>query len=123
MTKTRVIAVDDNPTNLRLVGDLLEYDGFEVIRCTDGESCLKAVDDHPPDMILMDVALPDIDGLTLTRTLKADRKTAHIKIIAITAFAMKLDREKALAAGCDGYITKPIDTRKFTSLIREYLTR
>lgn len=123
MTRTRVIAVDDNPANLRLVSDLLEYDGFEVIRCADAEACLKAVKDSLPDIILMDVALPDIDGLTLTRTLKADRKTSHIKIIAITAFAMKLDREKALAAGCDGYITKPIDTRKFTSLIREYLTR
>lgn len=105
--------VEDNPINLKLTSDLLELEGFEVFRCQDAESALQALEQYDPDLILMDVALPGMDGLTLTRKLKSDEKTKHMRIIALTAFAMKSDREKTLDAGCDGYITKPIDTRKF----------
>jgi CheY-like chemotaxis protein len=115
------MVVDDNVANLKLASDLLELDGFKVFRCGDAESAIETLDKHVPNLILMDVALPGMDGLELTRRLKVDPKTRDIKIVALTAFAMKSDREKVIAAGCDGYITKPIDTRKFVELLRPYL--
>jgi two-component system cell cycle response regulator DivK len=120
-TKNRIMIVEDNEINLKLTGDLLELEGFEICRCTDAESALKALNQFTPELILMDVALPGMDGLTLTRKLKSNPETKDIKIIALTSFAMKSDKEKTLAAGCDGYITKPIDTRKFTGQIIAYL--
>lgn len=119
--KLRVMIVDDNVANLKLVGDLLELEKFEVYRCMDAESAVKALSNVIPDLILMDLALPGIDGLTLTKRLKADKRTSNIKIVAVTASAMKGDKERILAAGCDGYITKPIDTRKFKDQILQYL--
>jgi len=113
--------VDDNPANLKLAGDLLELEGYEVIRCIDAEKALDALDKEHPVLILMDVALPGMDGLELTQVLKADQKTKGIKIVALTAFAMKGDKEKVIAAGCDGYITKPINTRQFVQQVKEYL--
>lgn len=118
----KIMIVEDNPVNLKLAGDLLEIDGFEVYRCADAESALKGLEQFQPDLILMDVALPGMDGLTLTRKLKSEEKTKKIKILALTAFAMKSDRDRVMSAGCDGYITKPIDTRKFSSQINSYLT-
>jgi len=114
--------VEDNPVNLKLTSDLLELEGFEVSRCQDAEIALRTLEQFHPDLILMDVALPGMDGLTLTRRLKSQPQTRHIKIIALTAFAMKSDKEKTFDAGCDGYITKPIDTRKFIEQINSYLT-
>lgn len=115
------MVVDDNVSNLKLAGDLLEMEGFEVCRCVDAENALDSLRHIDPDLILMDLALPGIDGLQLTRKLKAEERTRHIKIVALTASAMKGDREKILQAGCDGYITKPIDTRKFKDQVNEYL--
>jgi CheY-like chemotaxis protein len=113
--------VDDNLTNLKLASELLEIEGFEVCRCVDAESAMKALDQFRPDLILMDLALPGIDGLQLTRSLKAEEKTKSIKIVALTASAMKGDKERILSAGCDGYIAKPIDTRKFKEQVTQYL--
>lgn len=120
-TKLKVMIVDDNMANLKLVGDLLELEEFEVYRCIDAESAVKVLSNLIPDLILMDLALPGIDGLTLTQKLKAEKRTSNIKIVAVTASAMKGDKERILAAGCDGYITKPIDTRKFKDQILQYL--
>ena len=119
--KLKLMVVDDNPANLKLAGDLLEIDGYEVIRCIDAEHALEAIIQHRPALILMDIALPGMDGLELTRILKADVKTKAIKIITLTAFAMQGDNEKVLFAGCDGYITKPINTRQFTAQVKAYL--
>ena len=120
-TKIKIMIVEDHPVNLKLAKDLLEMDGFEVISCTDAESAIALLKDLQPDMILMDVGLPCIDGLELTRILRADKKTTDIKIVAVTAFSMKSDKDKVLDAGCDGYISKPINTRTFATQIMEFL--
>jgi two-component system cell cycle response regulator DivK len=113
--------VDDNLTNIKLAGDLLEIEGFEVARCLDAESAIKELAQFHPNLILMDLALPGMDGLQLTRKLKSGQTTKNIKIVALTASAMKGDREKILSAGCDGYISKPIDTRIFIKQLTQYL--
>src|SRR5262245_60117873 len=104
-----ILVVDDNPTNLRLATSLLEMEGYEVGQAVDAETAQAAIRNRQPDLILMDVALPGMDGLTLTRKLKSDAMTRDIRIVALTAFAMKGDDQKAFDAGCDGYISKPID--------------
>src|SRR5690242_14140721 len=116
-----ILVVDDNPTNLKLVSDLLEFDGYEIIKAEDAEQAQALLKERLPDLILMDIALPGMDGLTLTRLLKAGQRTRHIPVIALTAFAMKGDEEKAVAAGCDGYVTKPIDTRALGIKVAEHL--
>jgi len=113
--------VDDNPANLKLAGDLLELEGHDVIRCIDAEHAREVLIQQQPILILMDVALPGMDGLELTRILKSDPTTKDIIIVALTAYAMKNDKDKVLDAGCDGYITKPIDTRQFIQQVGEYL--
>ncbi|AYB30938.1 response regulator [Chryseolinea soli] len=120
-TEKIIMIVDDNATNLKLASDVLEIEGFQVVRCSDAEGALASIEKKHPDLILMDIALPGIDGLEFTRLLKANDATRHIRIIALTAFAMKQDHERALAAGCDGFITKPIDTRRFKDQIIPYL--
>jgi CheY-like chemotaxis protein len=119
----RILVVDDNRTNLKLVSDLLAYEGHEIISASDAEEAQLVLDTVLPDLILMDIALPGMDGLTLTRHLKADSRTRHIRIVALTAFAMKGDEQKALDAGCDGYITKPIDTRALPKDVAFLLAR
>jgi CheY-like chemotaxis protein len=106
-----ILIVDDNPANLKLARVMLAAEGYEVRGAIDAEEALVVLSSFRPRLILMDLQLPGMDGLTLTRRLKADAATAHIPILALTAYAMKGDEEKALEAGCDGYITKPIDTR------------
>lgn len=123
MSVARILVVDDNPTNLKLVSDLLEYADYEVLTAIDAERAQQVLERCLPDLILMDIALPGMDGLTLTRLLKGDARTRHIAVVALTAFAMKGDEEKARAAGCDGYISKPIDTRLLPGLIADYLLR
>src|SRR2546422_3007022 len=121
MKNPRILVVDDNPTNLKLVSDVLECSGYQVLQAEDAEKADHGIQHTKPDLILMDIALPGMDGLTLTRKLKADPATEHICIIALTAFAMKGDDQKAREAGCDGYITKPIDTRNFPAQVGELL--
>ena len=118
-----ILVVDDNPTNLKLVSDVLEFEGHEILKAGDAEEAQRVIQRTVPDLILMDIALPGMDGLTLTRKLKSDAKTRHIIIAALTAFAMKGDDQKAIDAGCDGYITKPIDTRKLPGQVAELLER
>jgi CheY-like chemotaxis protein len=122
MTPARILVVDDNPTNLKLVSDLLAFEGHEILNAMDAEEAQGVITQTLPDLILMDIALPGMDGLTFTRQLKADARTRHICIVALTAFAMKGDKQKALDAGCDGYISKPIDTRVFPGEVAELLT-
>jgi len=99
MIGAHILVVDDNPTNLKLVSDLLAFDGFEVLKATDAEEAQIVLTGVLPDLILMDIALPGMDGLTLTRLLKVDARTRHIRIVALTAFAMKGDEQNALDAG------------------------
>lgn len=116
-----LLLVDDNPLNLKLVDILLTAKGYVVITATNAEEALETLSRVSVSLILMDVQLPGMDGLQLTRLLKADPKYQKIPIIAITAYAMKGDKEKALTAGCDSYIAKPIDTRTLPDVIAEYL--
>jgi len=117
----RILVVDDNPRNLKLAFDVLEDAGYEVVEAVNAEEAQSMIDRNLCDLILMDIALPGMDGLTLTRKIKANERTKHIRIIALTAFAMKGDDQKALAAGCDGYITKPIDIHQLPVQVAEIL--
>lgn len=117
----RILVVDDNLVNLELATFALELDGFEVVTATDVRSFRAALALHPPDLVLMDVQLPGTDGLTLTRALKADPATASIPVVAVTAYAMKGDEQRVVDAGCDGYISKPIDVATFARQVRRYL--
>ena len=123
MPGERILIVDDNATNLKLVAYLMKANGYDVATALDAESALVSLGINRPDVILMDIQLPGIDGLELTRRLKADPGTRDIVIIAVTAYAMKGDQDKALAAGCDEYITKPIDTRALPETIARHLAR
>lgn len=115
-----ILVVDDNPMNLKLVAYLMTAHGFEVATAENAEQCLERIRERRPRVILMDVQLPGTDGLELTRQIKADPATRDIIIVAVTAYAMKGDQDKAMAAGCDGYVTKPIDTRTLPALIESY---
>ncbi|MDQ3365353.1 MAG: response regulator [Myxococcota bacterium] len=119
----RILIVDDNATNLKLVTYLMKSKGYDVTTALDAESALQIIADQPPRLILMDLQLPGIDGLELTRRLKADPATRGIVIVAVTAYAMKGDHDRALAAGCDDYVTKPIDTRGLPETIARHLAR
>ena len=121
MSKGKVLIVDDNATNLKLVRVLLTAEGFDVQVASDAEEALKILDCFVPQIILMDVQLPGMDGLELTRLLKADPRRRDIIIIALTAYAMKGDDERARAAGADGYLSKPVNTRTLPSEIESYL--
>ena len=104
----KIVIVEDNPTNMKLVSCLLLQAGHQVIETMEAETGLVRARAERPDLILMDIQLPGMDGLSATRILKSDSDTAHIPVVALTAFAMKGDEERIPAAGCDGYITKPI---------------
>jgi len=108
----RILVVDDNVYNRKLACDLLTMEGFDVQSCEDAEQAMDMLTHMRPHLILMDIGLPGMDGLTFTRRLKADPRHASIPVIAFTAFAMKGDEQRALDAGCSGYISKPIDTRR-----------
>ncbi|HSS01960.1 MAG TPA: response regulator [Kofleriaceae bacterium] len=123
MPGERILIVDDNATNLKLVAYLMKAHGYDVDSALDAEGAIEAIGRHRPEVILMDIQLPGIDGLELTRRLKADPGTRDIIIIAVTAYAMKGDQDKALAVGCDDYITKPIDTRALPDTIARHLAK
>ena len=123
MAGEKILIVDDNAINLKLVAYLMRANGYTVQTALDAESAIEAIRTNHPDVILMDIQLPGIDGLELTRRLKADPKTRDIVIVAVTAYAMKGDQAKALAAGCDDYITKPIDTRTLPETIAKHLAK
>ena len=117
----RILIVDDNPTNLKLASEVLEMAGYEVVRATDAEEALSVLEAIRPDLILMDIAMPGMDGLALTRVLKLRNELEGVPIVALSAFAMKGDRQKALDAGCEGYITKPINTRTLPVEVSTFL--
>jgi two-component system cell cycle response regulator DivK len=116
-----ILVIDDNTQNLKLTRVLLTHFGYEVHTAIDAEQALKVLEAFAPKLILMDLQLPGMDGLALTRQLKQDARTRNIVIVALTAYAMKGDRERALAAGCDDYVTKPIDTKALPVLIAKHL--
>ena len=109
MPGERILIVDDNPQNLKLVRVLFGAEGYEVRTAGDAEEALAMLPSFAPHLILMDIQLPGMDGLELTRRLKADPVWQHLPVVALTAYAMKGDEERARAAGCDGYVSKPLD--------------
>ena len=120
MGKT-ILIVEDEPRNMKLLRDLLQRFGYEILEAPDGEQGVKITMEKIPDLILMDIMMPKMDGLEATRIIKADNKTKHIPVIALTSYAMKGDREKTLEAGCDGYIAKPIDIQEVLKTIEHFL--
>ena len=114
-----ILTIEDNPANMKLVVFLLEKEGYEVIQALDAEEGIRITHERLPVLILMDVQLPGMDGLAATRLLKSDAATCHIKIVALTALAMRGDQEKIKAAGCDGYIAKPIRYKEFLKVVAE----
>ena len=121
MKPVRVLIVDDNAINIDLVRFVLQSDGLVVDAAADATAALQQIEQRCPDAILMDIQMPGMDGLEFTRLLKADPVRRHITVIAFTAYAMKGDEEKARAAGCDGYISKPINVRTFAGKVRSFL--
>ena len=116
-----ILIVDDNPSNTKLMAFILSTRGYDVRTAASADEAIATLADFHPRLILMDIQLPGMDGLTLTRKLKADPATRDIAIIAATAYAMKGDEQRAREAGCDGYVTKPIDTRQLPIDIERFL--
>jgi CheY-like chemotaxis protein len=124
MSERKVLVVEDNDMNMQLVEFLLEEGGFDIVKATSGEEALAITRDAShvaPDLILMDIHLPGVDGLSVVRAMKAEPRTSGVPILALTAHAMRGDRDRFLQAGCDGYISKPIDVKTFIDSIRQYL--
>jgi CheY-like chemotaxis protein len=121
MNDKQILVVEDNLLNLELVTDLLEAAGFAVIPARTAEEALRLAHQVSPDLVLMDLTLPGMDGLVATQLLKADPATRHLPIVALTARAMKGDEAIVLGAGCDGYLTKPIDTRTFVGTVSDFV--
>lgn len=119
MSKT-VLVVEDNDLNMKLFCDLLAAHGYATLQARDGRGVVDLVRERRPDLILMDVQLPEVSGLDITRELKADAALAHIPVIAITAFAMKGDEERIRAGGCEAYISKPISVQKFIDVVKVF---
>ena len=122
MTGKTILIIEDNQLNLELATDLLEANGFVVAAAQTAEEGLRRARELLPDLVLMDFSLPGMDGLTATKNLKTDSATRHLAVVGLTANAMKGDEELALAAGCDGYLTKPIDTRTFIAAVNKFIT-
>lgn len=123
MTSQSILIVDDSISNLKLAKFLLRQEGFEVSTAENAEDALLGIEKKIPTLILMDIQLPGMDGLQLTRLLRANDALYDVPIVAFTASAIKGDEELARAAGCGGYVTKPIDTRSFGSVVRGYIDR
>jgi len=117
----RILVIEDQEDNRQIVRDLMTASGYELIEATTGEEGLEAAARERPDLILMDIQLPGIDGYEVTRRIKADPNLRQIPIIAVTSYALSGDDKKAFAAGCDGYVTKPYSPRLLLAKIREYL--
>ena len=123
MANELILIVEDNEKNLKLARDLLQFKGFRTIDAGTGEQALLLAAEHAPDLILMDIQLPGMDGITALGRLRAEPRTAAIPVVALTAFAMKDDRERFLAAGFTGYLTKPISVREFPDQVRAFCER
>jgi two-component system cell cycle response regulator DivK len=117
----RILVVEDTEDNRRILRDLLTHAGFELIEATDGESGVAMATTHRPDLILMDIQLPVLDGYEAARRIRANPDTHSIPIIAVTSYALSGDETKAIAAGCDGYVAKPFSPRKILAMVHEFL--
>jgi len=117
----RIMVVEDQEDNRQILSDLLGNNGYELIEAWDGEAALTTLASQRPDLILMDIQLPGIDGYEVTRRIKADLDLRAIPIIAVTSYALSGDAEKAFEAGCDAYVTKPYSPRQLLAKVREYL--
>lgn len=122
MTK-KVLIVEDNELNMKLFHDLLEAQGYETLQTREGLQALSIAREHRPNLILMDIQLPEISGLEVTKWLKEDDDLSHIPVVAVTAFAMKGDEERIREGGCEAYISKPISVSHFLDTIRKLLDR
>ena len=121
MTTRRILVVEDNPLNRKLVRDVLSFAGYDVIEAQSGEEGLRAAQETRPDLVLMDLQLPGIDGTETLRRLRQDPLGAHVPVVAVTAFAMAEDKERASRAGFDGYLEKPISVRSLPGQIEAFL--
>jgi two-component system cell cycle response regulator DivK len=116
----KILIIEDEPKNLKLFSDLLTRFGYEISEATDGEMGVESSRTTNPDLILMDIMMPKMDGLEATRIIKADCTTKHIPILALTSYAMKGDRERTIEAGCDGYLAKPVDIGELLKAVKEF---
>ena len=121
MTPRRILVVEDNPLNLKLVRDVLQFAGYDVIEAQSGEEGLRVAQEDPPDLVLMDLQLPGIDGTETLRRLREGSLGRDVPVVAVTAFAMAEDRERASLAGFDGYVEKPISVRELPGQIEAFL--
>ncbi len=119
--KKSVLVVEDNELNMRLFCDLLDAFGYEAFKCGDGERAIEIAREKKPDLIIMDIQLPVVSGLDITRWLKDDPELAHIPVLAVTAFAMRADEQKVREAGCEGYLSKPIQMTSFLRAVEELI--
>lgn len=119
--KNKILIVEDNELNMKLFDDLLGAHGYQTVKTRDGSQVLELARLHKPDLILMDIQLPEVSGIEVTRWLKAEPDLKHIPVIAVTAFAMKGDEEKICQGGCEGYISKPISIGEFMKVVQKYL--
>ncbi len=117
-----ILIVEDEPKNMTLLRDLLQVSGYSTIEATDGKQGVELAKESKPDLILMDIQMPVMDGLEATRILKADDTTSNIPVLALTSYAMKGDEERILQAGCDGYLAKPFDIQELLKSVAEYLS-
>jgi len=115
--KLTVLIVEDNALNMRLFSDLLEASGYATLKCEDGSSAVGLALEHQPDLIIMDIQLPEVSGLDITRWLKDDERTKDIPVLAVTAFATRTDEMLVREAGCEGYLSKPIQIRSFIETV------
>ena len=120
MTGPQVLVVEDNERNMRLFCDVLQASGYRTLEATTGESAVELALEHEPDLVLMDIQLPDIDGVEALGRLRADERFATLPVLALTAQAMEGDRERFLAAGFDGYLSKPVDIAEFVTTVKHY---
>jgi two-component system cell cycle response regulator DivK len=120
MAKT-VLIVEDNELNMKLFNDLLEAHGYRTVQTRNGVEAVQLARDHMPDLILMDIQLPEVSGLQVTQWIKDDEALRHIPVIAVTAFAMKGDEEKIRQGGCEAYLSKPISVAKFVETVKNYI--
>jgi two-component system, cell cycle response regulator DivK len=123
MMLRKILVVEDNDKNRKLVRIILEANNYEVIETTTGEEALRYLQDTKPDLILLDIQLPHMDGLALTREIRNQEENKNIPIIAVTAYAMRGDKERIIEAGCDDYISKPIDTRQLPVIVADMINK
>ncbi|MBF0554247.1 MAG: response regulator [Nitrospirae bacterium] len=118
----KILIIEDNPLNMKLASEILRRSGYKVLEAGNATDGIRIAKEDQPAVILMDIQLPGIDGLTATKMLKQDDLTKHIRVVALTAFAMKGDEERMIEAGCDGYVSKPIRYKEFLETVSSFYT-